>query len=65
MYVVRNVRKFTKFSCYKGNVKFDDIYNLFEQRYLKIAKNVLDFLQFSEYYETQLIVHEMYQLPKT
>ena len=30
---------------YKGNVKFDDIYDVFEQRYLKIAKNVLNFLK--------------------
>ena len=27
---VRNVRKFTKFVCYKDNVKFDDIYVVFE-----------------------------------
>ena len=27
---VRNVRKFTKFIFYKGNVKFDDIYDAFE-----------------------------------
>ena len=25
-----NVRKFTKLLCYKGNVKFDDIYDVFE-----------------------------------
>ena len=25
-YTVRNVQKFTKFLCYRGNVKFDDIY---------------------------------------
>ena len=29
-YTVRNVQKFTKFLCYKGTVKFDDIYNVFE-----------------------------------
>ena len=45
MYTVRNVRKFTKFVSYKGNVKFDDIY-VFDQRYLKIVKNVLNFLKF-------------------
>ena len=45
-YTVRNVRKFKKFLCYKGNVKFDDIYNVFELRYLKIAINVLHFLKF-------------------
>ena len=41
---VRNLQKFTKFLCYTGNVKFDDIYDIFEQRYLKIAKNVFKFL---------------------
>ena len=30
MYAVENVRKFTKILCYKGNVKFDDIYDVFE-----------------------------------
>ena len=40
---VRNVRQFRKFLCYKGNVQFDDIYYVFEQRYLKIVKNVLNF----------------------
>ena len=25
---IRNVRKFTKFLCYKGNVKLDDIYDI-------------------------------------
>ena len=29
-YTVRNVRKFTKLLCYKGNVKFDDINDVFE-----------------------------------
>ena len=29
-YTVRNFRKFTKFKCYKGNIKFDDIYDVFE-----------------------------------
>ena len=43
---VKNVQKFIKFVCYKGNVKFDDIYDLFEWRYLKIAKNLLIFLKF-------------------
>ena len=43
---VRNVRIFTKFVCYKGNVKFYDIYDVFEQRYLKISKNVLNFLKY-------------------
>ena len=42
---VRNVRKFTKFVCYKRNVKFDDIYDIFEKMYFKIAKNVLNFLK--------------------
>ena len=27
---VRNFRKFTKFLCHKGNVTFDDIYDVFE-----------------------------------
>ena len=27
---VKNVHKFTNFSCYKDNVKFDDIYDVFE-----------------------------------
>ena len=31
---VRNVRKFSKFLCYKGNVKFDDIYDFFENKYI-------------------------------
>ena len=39
----RNIRKFTKFSCYKGNVKFDNIYDVFEERYLKITEIVLNF----------------------
>ena len=30
VYTVRNVRKFTKFLCYKGNVKFKDIYDVVE-----------------------------------
>ena len=30
MYTLKNVRKFKKFSCYKGNVKFDDIYDIFK-----------------------------------
>ena len=25
MFTVKNVRKFTKFLCYKGNLQFDDI----------------------------------------
>ena len=29
-YTVRNVRKSTNFLAYKGNVKFDDIYDVFE-----------------------------------
>ena len=29
-YAVRNVTKFTKLLCYKGNVRFDDIYYVFE-----------------------------------
>ena len=29
-YTVRNARKFTKFLCYKGNVKFDDVDDVFE-----------------------------------
>ena len=45
-YTVRNIRKFTKFLSYKGKVKFDDVYDVFEQEYLKIAKNVLNFLKF-------------------
>ena len=28
MYTVKNVQKCTKFLCYNGNVKFDDIKNL-------------------------------------
>ena len=27
---IRNIRKFTKFLCYKDNVKFDDIYDISE-----------------------------------
>ena len=27
---VRNIRKFTTFLCDKGNVKFEDIYDIFE-----------------------------------
>ena len=27
---------------YKGNIKFNDIYDVFKQKYLKIAKNVLN-----------------------
>ena len=46
MYTVRNDRKLTIFLCYKGNVKFHDNYDAFEKRYLKIAKNVLNFLKF-------------------
>ena len=30
LYIVRNIRKFTKFLCPKGNEKFDDIYDLYE-----------------------------------
>ena len=45
MHTIRNVRKFTKFLCYTGNVKFD-IYDIFELQYLKLAKNVLKFLTF-------------------
>ena len=37
-YTVGNVRKFTNFLCYKGNVKFDDIYNVFDVTYLKLQK---------------------------
>ena len=37
---------FKTFLCYKGNVKFDDIYDVFEYRYLNIAKIVLKFLTF-------------------
>ena len=40
VYTVRNVRKFTKFVCYKSNVKFDEMYDVFEKRYLEIAKIV-------------------------
>ena len=29
-YTVRNVWKFTKCLCYKGNIKFNDIYDVFE-----------------------------------
>ena len=29
-YTVRNVQEFTKFLCYKGNVKFVDIHDVFE-----------------------------------
>ena len=29
-HIVRNVRKFTKILCYRGNVKFDVIYDVFE-----------------------------------
>ena len=46
LHTIRNVRKFTKFVCYKGNVKYDDINDAFEKRFLKIAKNVLNFLKF-------------------
>ena len=31
-YTVGNVRKFTKFLCNKGNVKFDDNYNVCEYK---------------------------------
>ena len=30
LYTIRNVKKFTKFLYYKGNVKFDDIYDVSE-----------------------------------
>ena len=30
IHTVGNVRKFIKFVCYEGNVKFDDIYGVFE-----------------------------------
>ena len=39
-YTVRNVPKFKNFSCYKGNVKFDDSYDVFVQRYLTLKKMV-------------------------
>ena len=29
-YTIRNVRKLTKFLSYKGNVKFDEIYDVLE-----------------------------------
>ena len=29
-YTVRNVWEFTKFLCYKGYVKFEDIYHVFD-----------------------------------
>ena len=45
-YTVRNVRKFTTFLCYRGNVKYYDIYDVFKLKYLKIAKIVLNFLEF-------------------
>ena len=41
-YTVRNFRKFTKFLCYEINVKFDDFYDVFGLKYLKIAKNVTE-----------------------
>ena len=44
-FTVRNVRKFKKILCYIVNVKFNDIYDGFEKRYLEIAKNVLNFLK--------------------
>ena len=37
-YIVKNNRKFTKFLCYKGEVKFDDIHRVFDEKYLKITK---------------------------
>ena len=46
LYTDRNVRKFTKFLSYKRYVKFDDIYDVFKKKYLKIAINVLNFLEF-------------------
>ena len=39
-YTVRNVRIFTKFLCYKGNVKFDDIYNVFWEK-IAVKKGTL------------------------
>ena len=30
VYTVRSVRKFSKLLCYKVNIKFDDIYDVFE-----------------------------------
>ena len=36
MYTVRNVRKFTKLLFYKGNVKFDNIYDFFKKIILKL-----------------------------
>ena len=44
VHTARNVLEFTKFLCHKDNVKFDDIYDVFEKRYLEIAKNVLNCL---------------------
>ena len=39
MYTLRNARKFTKFLYYKGNVKFDDIYDVFMYKgILKLRK---------------------------
>ena len=43
---VGNSWKLTEFLCCKVNVKFDDIYDAFEYKYLKIAKNVPNFLKF-------------------
>ena len=30
MDTIKNVQKLTKFLCYKGNVKFDDIYDVYK-----------------------------------
>ena len=43
LYSVRNVQEFKKNLCYKGNVKFHNIYDVFENRSLKITKIVLNF----------------------
>ena len=44
---IRNVWIFKKCLIYIANVKFDDIYDVLEQSYLRISKNVLNFREFS------------------
>ena len=39
IHTIRNVQEFTKFLCYKSNVKFDDIYDVCKSRYHNNAKN--------------------------
>ena len=44
VYTVRNVQKLTKFLCFKGNIKFDDIYDVF---LVKVSYNCKKFTDIS------------------